>query len=971
MKIVSRVFFSLYLVTGLFSLNALGQTIPQHWFSVGFSSASNIPFGYSALGIRSQQLFPVGAFNKGGVLPPQGREITKVYWRANGTVSGASTFDALEIYLKQENIALLTTTYKAGMTLVYSTINDTLQYAGGSWFGIELQTPFPYNPNLPLICEVRTIPKSFHNMNINISSGYPGAYRNYDLNFNSVTASVVTSTIPDFGFDLRRTNAGNDIGVTAIDSPLVFCEGNQPVFARVQNFGINRVDSFTVNWSVNGVLQQAVVTSLMLDTFDGLKPSFAYVNLGSLHYFSKQKINVYAWTSMPNNKADTVMGNDSTFATKASSMHGIYKIDLSASAGSHYRNIADFADDISEYGVCGPVRAEISAGVYEGKVIFNRIRGSGKANPIEIIGDSMGMVAFNPGPVSPGLDFMMKISACNRMEFRNITLNADSTQLSLVVDINDASSNLTFRKCNFIGRLFPSNMGNYILVNCNTGGNHMNTFEECEFFGGTHGIYFKGLGQAATNNNLIIRNNLFLQQSLASIFTIYSRNTYVNNNRVYSSGMSYSSPMSSMFLYGIYLTFTYEKSEIRSNDINIEGSHGMYIYSMESTVNYRPVIANNFVRVGRNTYPSGYGLYIGNSSNLIIAHNTVASDFRDYATHSVYIQGGGNTFINNNIYEVRGLSSASCISILSPYSVFECDYNNYFTSRYLGYFVMFYPSLSSWQNATGYDLHSKTSDPGFTNLDSLRTCSDSLEGAGIPVAAVSTDFDGDARHLLSPDIGADEWVGSSAGSYEAGNDTFLCSGRSIDLGIPVSGGSFSWSNGDSTSVTTVDEEGRYIVNMTSHCGASHTDTIHVSDLTPLPSFNINTNYHTVELQNTSVNMDSNMWVIEGSPADTFYSEDLIHLFDGNGPYRIDLHIYNKCDSAVSSEIWTGSVGMAEENEGEDILIYPNPATDVITIELKGGSGNSMVDLINVISGREYKYTCIESLKNSYITLDVS
>ena len=47
----------------------------------------------------------------------------------------------------------------------------------------------------------------------------------------------------------------NDAAVLSVDSPNVFCPGNQNVYATIANFGKNRIDSVIVNWEFNGALQ--------------------------------------------------------------------------------------------------------------------------------------------------------------------------------------------------------------------------------------------------------------------------------------------------------------------------------------------------------------------------------------------------------------------------------------------------------------------------------------------------------------------------------------------------------------------------------------------------------------------------------------------------------------------------------------------------------------------------------------------
>ncbi len=68
-------------------------------------------------------------------------------------------------------------------------------------------------------------------------------------------------------------------------------------------------------------------------------------------------------------------------------------------------------------------------------------------------------------------------------------------------------------------------------------------------------------------------------------------------------------------------------------------------------------------------------------------------------------------------------------------------------------------SRTSWQNATGFDAHSREADPLLDNNFHLRAGSPALKGGTIS-GMVARDYDGDARGS-TPDIGADESGGKT------------------------------------------------------------------------------------------------------------------------------------------------------------------------------------------------------------------
>ncbi len=65
-------------------------------------------------------------------------------------------------------------------------------------------------------------------------------------------------------------------------------------------------------------------------------------------------------------------------------------------------------------------------------------------------------------------------------------------------------------------------------------------------------------------------------------------------------------------------------------------------------------------------------------------------------------------------------------------------------------------TLEAWQESSGNDAHSMFFEPEFVSEDDLHTFDPRLNGKATTLAEVTTDIDGEARHSVYPDIGADE-----------------------------------------------------------------------------------------------------------------------------------------------------------------------------------------------------------------------
>ncbi|MBK6722222.1 MAG: IPT/TIG domain-containing protein [Acidobacteria bacterium] len=113
-------------------------------------------------------------------------------------------------------------------------------------------------------------------------------------------------------------------------------------------------------------------------------------------------------------------------------------------------------------------------------------------------------------------------------------------------------------------------------------------------------------------------------------------------------------------------------------------------------------------------------------------------------------------------------------------------------------------SLAQWQSATGLDANSISSDPLFVSATDLHVSPSSpVSNIGTPIAAVTTDFDDEARSVTTPDIGADEFatvlettvtvsggnllIEDTNGGTSNDDITIACSGSDITITDPGTG----------------------------------------------------------------------------------------------------------------------------------------------------------------------------------------
>ena len=273
------------------------------------------------------------------------------------------------------------------------------------------------------------------------------------IRFNNIQGSN-----PNFReIQVIQTATGfNNAGVSSITAPPFFTQGNQPVKAIIKNEGRNQILVSTVNWEVNGVAQTPFSSTTLLDTIGGTGIRETEVTLGSFNFLTNILYRVKVWTSMPNNVADTVNGNDTLVRFYRSPLNGSYTI----GATGDFLTIKDAVNILNTSGVSGPVTFELIDNLYSTQ--------TGEIFPLTI-GNYSGMdagrpVTFRPSSTSTPLiidsnaNHIFILDGAKYVTFdgrqsptdvnKNITIENRSrgTNAGVVRYINDAIS-CTLRNC--------------------------------------------------------------------------------------------------------------------------------------------------------------------------------------------------------------------------------------------------------------------------------------------------------------------------------------------------------------------------------------------------------------------------------------------------------------------------------------------------------------------------------------------
>ncbi len=125
---------------------------------------------------------------------------------------------------------------------------------------------------------------------------------------NFVPRDIVGNTRPSpptpGAWDLAPQDYDN-AGVVGLISPRdSFCGGNRNVVVTVENFGMNDIDTVTVNWSIDGAIRPPVRHTNRIFGTSSSTNNITNITLGQELFLFGRTYTLKAWTTMPNNRLD-------------------------------------------------------------------------------------------------------------------------------------------------------------------------------------------------------------------------------------------------------------------------------------------------------------------------------------------------------------------------------------------------------------------------------------------------------------------------------------------------------------------------------------------------------------------------------------------------------------------------------------------------------------------------------------------
>ncbi len=642
-----------------------------------------------------------------------------------------------------------------------STTNTNLIYLAGSIYTTaNYQGGLGYNTNA-----ISKNPQFVSGSDLHIGDGCSNGV-NTGLVLNDIDGNVRSIT-PDIGCD-EYNGSNNDIGVSAI-SP--FGSGLQNVRVTIRNYGVNNITSALVSYSVNGSVPRVVTFSGNLAPCDTTTIIFSGAN--QFNFVSGVSYSVVAYTSGPNASADPRLSNDTfTFGPSCVFLNGVYTINASGSGSNNFTSFTEAVNALNCGGISGPVVFNVSPGTYNEQVQINNITGSSVTNTITFNGDSAANRILTYSPTVNTAAHTIRLNGAGNIMLRNLTVQTTGASFGSAIHMFGSVSNIKVRNCivEVSGVGATSANGSYMPVVINNGNDIYNPTSS---------------GSQFTNIEIdsnIIRNGYYGVVQYGTFNTPYSLNLTMRRNRI-DSVHTYGT----YFLYVDALTFLDNTINMRimgnvnsaglyaqasfcsgSNIHRISGNRiinaGQYGINLSQVYNssslYRSIASNNMIGGGfRST--AACGIIFSNQNYWDVWNNSINLDIPTNSSQnaSLFIQSSNSIDIRNNIIMQSATSGSGIpLNITTTGAIAALNNNNYANNAGTSLIAVAATTYTTanYINGGGYNANSRNDNPGFVSSKDLHITSGCLNGT--PIAAVTTDIDGQTRNT-PPDMGADEFTG--------------------------------------------------------------------------------------------------------------------------------------------------------------------------------------------------------------------
>ena len=621
-------------------------------------------------------------------------------------------------------------------------------------------------------------PGFINNYNLHVSNiGLNSKALKYGWVLDDIDNELRDTATPDIGAD-EFFPIAKDVGITSVDSPMVFCAGKHNIKVKFQNFGIDTVKSVQIQWQINGSAQTPY-------NWTGTVPSSsssASLLLGSFTFASNTPYTIKAWTVNPNSVSDGKKSNDTLTIIRYAGMTGTYLI--SDSLNGDFKSFNSAIAAFTSRGICGPIKFRVAPGIYNEQITLLQLPGMGSSSPItfeSMDSDSTKVIVTLPSTTATGNNnAAIQLRGADYIHFKGITFErTGANSYAHVVHILNGSNHNSFKHCQMIGlKLGTANANN---IWSDQGVDNNNEFHNNYVKFGNTSMLFIGTDTTHEEGTVLIGN--VFDSAYNSLVQIQYNDGIVLEKNTFRRVIT---PIAGNF--SLHLSDCDQGIILDANRFFDQGSESsMLLTNCNASSGTPGVISNNVF-----SKASGKGISLDAVDYQTIAFNSMYMSGPVSTNSGIYsaVNTSSNIVMKNNNIMMEG-GQAVFIPIASQ--VNSSDHNNfYIKGGSFAYWGGNYTNLTDLQMATGMDGNSKSVNPLFKSSLDLHIVSPMLKGAGTAVSGISTDMDGEIRNTTNPDIGADEFrlLDNDAGIVEmSGPLTGACAGvHDIEIVIRNYGG---------------------------------------------------------------------------------------------------------------------------------------------------------------------------------------
>lgn len=550
---------------------------------------------------------------------------------------------------------------------------------------------------------------------------------------------------PDIGAD-EFFPFNRDIGVSSLDSPMVFCTGTHNVKVRFQNYGKDTIKSAQIAWQVNAVNQSAYNWTGVLAP----GATSAAIAIGTYTVSANTPYAFKIWTRLPNNASDDRRANDTLKVTRMAGLRGTYS--LGDTAGTDFKSFNDAINSMSARGICGPITFNVRPGVYNEQITFLQLPGMGSGSPIVFQNtskDSSKVVITLPSTSATGNNnATLQLRGADYVTFKGITFTRTGVNpYAYVIHILNGSNHNTFSNCQMIGIKSSSSTATAVNIWSDAGVDEYNEFKNNRITCGTYNFLYSSGNNSAHEKGTVLDGNVFDSAYNQAVVITYNDAMVIKNN-VFLNHISALSGNAHLQLKRCDFVQRIENNRFTGNN----AESGLLLTNCTSNSNSPTLVVNNIVTKG-----TGKGFSVDTAQNYLFGFNSMYMSTNNSANAGIYSMHNGNnglSFYNNNIYMAGG----DAFMVVAPSSIQGSDYNNLVSKgSQFSYWGAATSDLNSLKSVSGKEQNSLSVDAFFNSPLNLHILNPLLKHAGTPIVGVKYDFDGEKRDSLKPDIGADEF----------------------------------------------------------------------------------------------------------------------------------------------------------------------------------------------------------------------